>query len=132
MRMKILLPERVLLDQDVDKIVANSIAGSFCLEPRHIDYVAPVVPGILAYEVKGREFFVGTGHGVIVKAGDEVLISLHDAVTGADLGEIRDAVEERLRRRQEWDERVLQVASQLEARLVQRYAELQERGTEVK
>jgi F-type H+-transporting ATPase subunit epsilon len=49
MTLKILLPERVVLDETVDKVVAESPQGSFGLLPRHVDFVAPIVPGLLSY-----------------------------------------------------------------------------------
>jgi F-type H+-transporting ATPase subunit epsilon len=48
-RLRIFLPEKVLLDRPVRKVVAEGESGSFALLPRHVDYVEPLVPGILAF-----------------------------------------------------------------------------------
>lgn len=126
MRLKIVVPEKVILEEDVVKVVADSMHGSFCVEERHVDYVAPLAAGILSFvdSKGGEERFVGTAEGLLVKVGDEVLVSLHDAVHGVSLGEIRETVRERLRQREERIDRVAAVAEELEARLVRRFAEL--------
>jgi F-type H+-transporting ATPase subunit epsilon len=48
-RLRVFLPEKVLLDRPVRKVVAEGESGSFALLPRHVDYVEPLVPGILAF-----------------------------------------------------------------------------------
>ena len=48
-RLRIFLPEKILLDRPVRKVVAEGESGSFALLPRHVDYVEPLVPGILAF-----------------------------------------------------------------------------------
>ena len=48
--------------------------SAFC--PGHIDMVAALAPGILSYTVHdGREEFLGTDEGILVKNGPEVLVS---------------------------------------------------------
>lgn len=48
MNLKILLPANLLLDAPVHKVVAVASNGSFCLLPKHADFVTSLVPGILA------------------------------------------------------------------------------------
>ena len=56
MTLKVLLPERVLLEQEVAKVTAEAENGSFCLLPGHIDFTAALVPGILSFEdLDGQE-----------------------------------------------------------------------------
>ena len=44
MRLRILLPANVLLDEAASKIVAEAPNGSFCLLPKHRDFVTSLVP----------------------------------------------------------------------------------------
>ena len=90
MTLKILLPERVVLDEPVDKVVAESPQGSFGLLPRHVDVVAPIAPGLLSYTRDEEESFVAVDEGVLVKCGAEVLVSVRDAVIGPDLNSLED------------------------------------------
>ena len=95
MRLKLLLPFRVFVDQaDVDSIVAETREGSFGLLPRRLDCVAALVPGILTYKTEaGGEVFVAVDEGVLVKIGDEVRVSVRRASLGTDLAQLRDAVQ---------------------------------------
>ena len=95
MRLKLLLPFRVFVDQaDVDSIVAETREGSFGLLPRRLDCVAALVPGILTYKSEaGGEVFVAVDEGVLVKIGDEVRVSVRRASFGTDLAQLRDAVQ---------------------------------------
>ena len=95
MKLKVLLPNEVFLDAGVTKITAEAQNGHFCLLPRHIDFVAALVPGLLAYEdAQGQEHFLAIDAGTLVKCGPEVLVSTRSAARGGDLGELRNVVEE--------------------------------------
>ncbi|MBV7331646.1 F0F1 ATP synthase subunit epsilon [Chloroflexi bacterium TSY] len=92
-RLRILLPQRVLLDRNVSKVIAEAANGSFCLLPRHIDFVAPLVSGVLFFETpKGEETFLAIDAGILVKKGADVFVSTPDAVVGPDLGSLRQTV----------------------------------------
>ena len=86
MRLKILLPTKVLVDEEVHKVTAEAPNGAFCLLPKHVDFVAALSPGLLSYE-KGeeKEVFVAVDEGVIVKAGWDVRISTRNAVMGMEI-----------------------------------------------
>ena len=49
MRLTVLLPTEVLVDEDVAKVVAEAENGFFGLLPRHVDIVAALVPGVLSF-----------------------------------------------------------------------------------
>jgi ATP synthase protein I len=76
MRLKVLLPTEVLLNEAVTKVIAEAENGSFCLLPRHIDFVAALVPGLLSFTIdEGHEEFLAIDEGILVKCGAEVLVS---------------------------------------------------------
>ena len=59
MKLKILIPTKVLIDREVTKVIAEAENGHFCLLPHHIDFVAALVPGILSFtRATGEEIFV--------------------------------------------------------------------------
>jgi F-type H+-transporting ATPase subunit epsilon len=79
---------------DVLRVVADTTDGSYGLLPHRLDCVAALVPGILTYETKdGGTVYVGIDQGVLVKAGDQVTVSVRRAIGGTDLGKLKDAVE---------------------------------------
>ncbi len=124
MKLKVLVPEQVLVDESADKVVAEAANGSFCLLPRHVDFVAALVPGILTYTSGRAERFVATDEGILVKCGEEVLVSVRRAVAGADLGALERTVEEQFRTLDERERQSRQASARLEADLVRRFLEL--------
>ena len=94
MRLRVLLPANVLLYETVIKIVAEAIDGSFCLLPKHRDFVTSLVPGILSFlDESGAESFVAVSEGVLTKSGDEVLISTRRASRSELLDELQQVVQ---------------------------------------
>lgn len=128
MRLRILLPQDVLVDDwNVTKVSAEARHGAFTILPRHIDFVAVLVPGILLFEGDDGESVVGVDEGVLVKQGDEVRVSVRDAVRGPDLARIREMVTERFHERDEHERRARTALSRLEASFYRRVLE-QERS----
>lgn len=127
MRLKIFLPTEVLVDENATKVVAEAENGSFGILPRHIDFVAALVPGVLEYlDADGRERFVGTDHGILVKQGENVLVSTRNAVAGDDLATLRDVVEERFLELDDRERSARSALARLEAGVVRRFIEFQE------
>jgi F-type H+-transporting ATPase subunit epsilon len=128
MDLKILLPFRVFAQKaDVSRIVAETCEGSFGLLPRRLDCVAALVPGILTYETDAEgEVFVAVDEGVLVKAGSEVLVSVRRAQSGADLGQLRAAVEREFLVLDEQEKSVRLAVAKMESNLVRRMARLRD------
>jgi F-type H+-transporting ATPase subunit epsilon len=91
MRLKVVLPNEVLIDTDVTKVVAEAENGMFCLLPRHVDFVAALVPGLLTCVLQDgqQELFFAVDEGTLVKCGPEVRVSTRRAVQGLDLGQMK-------------------------------------------
>jgi F-type H+-transporting ATPase subunit epsilon len=126
-RLKVLLPTKVLIDEPVAKVIAEAENGSFCLEERHIDFVAALVPGLLSFRTpQNEEVFVAVDEGTLVKCGPEVLVSTRDAVRGPDLAELRDTVVRRFRELDEMERTARAALGRLEASVVRRFLQLGE------
>jgi F-type H+-transporting ATPase subunit epsilon len=128
MMVKVILPSGVLLEQEAVKVVAEAQNGSFCLLPHHVDFVAALVPGILALMPReGEETFLAVDEGILVKRGPEVLVSTWNAVRGR-LGELRQAVREQFRELGEEEQKARRALDRLEASLVRQILEWEGRG----
>lgn len=111
MRLKLLAPTRVVVDEEVHKIVAEGEHGSFCLLPRHVDLLASLVPGLLAFvDHTGSERFAAVDEGLLVKCGESVVVATRQAVRGDDLEALRRRVRDEFAQLDE-RERAAQVAS---------------------
>lgn len=125
MKLKLLIPTRVVVDQEVVKVVAEGEHGSFCLLPGHVDFLAVLVPGLLAFEDRdGREVFAAVDEGVLVKRGDEVLVSTRQATRGADLDELRGTVREEFAALDDRERAAQAATAKLEASFFRGYLEL--------
>ena len=98
MRLQLMVPHEVALDQQVAKVAAEGRHGAFAVLPRHVDYVAILEPGILTYEADGVEHYVAVDGGTLVKVGDDVRVSTRSAVPGDRLEELERTIRESFRR----------------------------------
>ncbi len=129
MNLKVLLPTEVLVEEDVAKVTAEAHNGLFCLLPRHVDFVAAIVPGILSFEtVGGRETFLAVDEGILVKCGQEVVVSTRNAVQGPDLGQLRRTVEERFEVLGDREKTARAAMVKIEAGFIRRFLEIQKHG----
>jgi F-type H+-transporting ATPase subunit epsilon len=127
MRLKIVLPTEILLDTEVAKVIAEAENGAFCLLPRHVDFVAALVPGLLIYtSLSGREEYLAADAGVLVKCGEEVLVSTRHAVRGGDLGQLKQIIDAEFLRIDEREAMTRAILSKLEADTVRRFVKLGE------
>jgi F-type H+-transporting ATPase subunit epsilon len=127
MNLKILLPFKIFAQEaGVSRIVAETPSGSFGLMVHRLDCAAALAPGILTYETAaGDEVFVAIDEGVLVKTGAEVLVSVRRAMAGADLGQLRQAVEKEFLALDEHEQVVRSVMAKLEAGFLRRFAAFQ-------
>ncbi|MEA3361792.1 MAG: F0F1 ATP synthase subunit epsilon [Thermodesulfobacteriota bacterium] len=126
LRLQVLLPTEVLVDEKVNKVIAEAENGSFCLLPRHIDFVAALVPGVLCYQVDGgEEAYAAVDEGILVKCGDDVLISTLNGVRGGDLNQLQLLVEERFMELDDYERKARRALARLEVGTLRKFRELQ-------
>ena len=124
MKLKVLLPTEVLLDEHITKITAEAEDGSFCLLPRHIDFLTALVPGLLSFETPGgKERFLAIDEGILIKCGSEVLISTGHAVEGKNLGALEQTITDQFLVLDEHEKKARAAATKLEADLIRRLME---------
>ncbi len=124
MRVRVLLPDRVLLDRGADALVAEGRDGHRGLRPRHQDCVLPLVPGVLSLRGGDEgEAHVAVAGGVLVKRGETVTVSARDGVAGTELEQLQRVVRERLAARDEDERRADSALARLEASFVRRFFE---------
>ena len=131
MNLKISLPTEILIDEPVTRVVAEAQNGSFCLLPRHIDFIAALAPGLMSYETEhGEERFVALAEGILVKCGQDVMISTRHAVPGGDLGELHRLVDTQFQTIDERERMAQSALARIESDFVRRFIELgkQSRG----
>jgi F-type H+-transporting ATPase subunit epsilon len=123
--LKVLLPFQIFAEKtDVSRIVAETRDGSFGLLPHRLDCAAALVPGILMYENEtDGEVFVAVDEGILIKTGLNVIISVRNAITGTDLGQLREAVDREFLNLNEREQNVRSVMAKMESGFIRRLAE---------
>jgi len=126
---KILLPIEVFYNKEIAKVVAEAGNGSFCLLPQHIDFVAALTPGLLRMVgIDNQEEFYAVDEGILIKKGNEVMVSTRNALKIPDLGQLKQVVEEQFKTLDDKEKAARTAAARLEADLVRRFMELRKYG----
>ena len=129
MQLRIALPTRILVEEEVRKVTADGSHGTFTVLPRHVDFHPVLVPGLLAFEdAQGRERFVAVDGGLLVKYGAEVLVPTRRGVVDDDLDRLRTTVEREFRAEDERERETRRAVARLEADFIRRFMDLEKRG----
>jgi F-type H+-transporting ATPase subunit epsilon len=128
MHLQILLPFAVFADKHgVKSMVVDTREGLFGLLPQRLDCVAALEPGILAYTTAEEgEVFIAVDEGILVKAGQEVRVSVRNAQGGADLGKLYAAVKEEFLNLDERERELRAALAKLESGFIRRLSGLQQ------
>ena len=116
MNLKILLPFKIFIEtKNVSSITIETSEGSNGMLPQRLDCVAALVPGIFTYEIESESpKYIAVDEGVMIKAGNEVLVSVRNAIGGADLGRLSDMVKKDFNKQNEEKIQVRSVTAKLE------------------
>jgi F-type H+-transporting ATPase subunit epsilon len=127
MTLKVLLPFQIFAEKTgVLRIVAETRDGSFGLLAHRLDCVAALAPGILTYETEADgEVFVAVDEGVLVKTGQDVLVSVRQAIGGTDLAKLHDTVKQEFLTLDQHEQSVRLVTAKLETGFLRRFATFQ-------
>ncbi len=125
MNLKVVTPTRVIVDARVRQVTAQGLDGSRTYLPRHIDFVTAVAPSVMSWlPAEGEEQFAAIDEGILVKVGDELLLSTAYAMHGPELGRLRQTVNEQFVERGEREKSARTALAKLEASIVRRFMEL--------
>lgn len=125
MNLRVLLPFQIFAENaNVIRIVAETQSGSFGLLPNRLDCAAALAPGILVIETEDDdESYVAIDEGVLVKTGRDVLVSVRNAIAGAELGKLREAVDREFLTLDEHEQSVRAVLARMESGFIRRLAD---------
>jgi F-type H+-transporting ATPase subunit epsilon len=124
MNLKILLPFKIFAEKTgVLRIVTGTREGSFGLLPHRLDCAAVLAPGILVFETEAEgEVCMAVDEGVLVKTGDDVLVSVRNAIGGMELNKLHEAVEQEFLNLDEQEKSVRSVLAKVENGFIRRFA----------
>ena len=125
MHLKVLLPFEIFAEKDaVLRVIAETRVGSLGLLPRRLDCTAALAPGILTYETAAEgTVYVAVDAGVLVKTDSQVVVSVRNAIGGANLGKLREAIEGEFLNLDEREKGVRSALAKLESGFARRFLE---------
>jgi F-type H+-transporting ATPase subunit epsilon len=128
MSLKILLPFKVFLEVgNVSRIVAETGDGHYGFLPQRLDCVAALVAGIFTYETAtGGTKYIAVDEGVMVKTGTQVMVSVRNAIGGADLGKLHESVQKEFKQLDENEKNVRAVMAKMESSFMIRLKKFQQ------
>lgn len=86
MRLRIVTPLSIVVDQDAESLRAQDASGSFGIWPGHAPFLTALSVSILSWTSAGVERFCALRGGVLtVTGGNTVAIATREAVAGDDL-----------------------------------------------
>lgn len=86
MKFKIVTPERILLDTEVDSVTLPTTMGQISILPHHIPLVANLDYGEIKYKIDNRENFFAVSAGIVqVKGGDQIVVLADSAEFGHEI-----------------------------------------------
>ena len=126
-QLKILVPSGVFASiAKVERIVVMTQTGSFGLLPHRLDCAAVLPPGLFAYSTSATdEVHLAVDAGVMVKTGPDVLVCVRRVIAGADLGRLRQAVEQELVKQSDQERTNRKTLARLEGGLIRQFVKLQ-------
>lgn len=112
-------PVGPVLERAVQRLSARGSHGRFTILPRHADWAAVLIPGLLVLD----DEVLACDEGVLVKQGSEVRVAVRDVVRGVPVGKLREAVEEKYLGLDDRERAARAALALLEAGLLRRSAE---------
>lgn len=86
MKLRIVTPLAVIVDEDIDSLCAEDASGSFGILAGHATFLTALTISIVSWRYAGREHFCAVrGGALIVANGNSVAITTREAVTGTNL-----------------------------------------------
>jgi F-type H+-transporting ATPase subunit epsilon len=83
LRLRIVTPERQLLDEEVDEVTAPGTVGEFGVLPNHVTFLSSLQPGRLLYKRRGQTHTLVVGGG-FAEVSDNVMTVLADSAEFAN------------------------------------------------
>lgn len=89
LNLKIITPERILVNEEVDSVFSKAVDGEFGIMPGHIPFMTPLSICVTKYNKEGKEEYVSTIGGVFQVSGNSITILTENAELGEEIDVVR-------------------------------------------
>ncbi len=85
MHLKIVTPEKVIYDDQIDELIAPTITGEIAILPHHIDLITQLKEGEMTIKIKGREQHLAVTGGFLQIQNDLITVLADYAVRSEEI-----------------------------------------------
>lgn len=124
--LEVVTPAEIVIDTQASKVSAEAVNGAFTLLPRHVDFVASLVPGLLTYVAGHEEHLLAIDAGLLVKRGPSVRLATGAAVAGEGVLDLQRSLRASFDEMIETEQKTRSVLLHLETDAVRRLIELED------
>jgi F-type H+-transporting ATPase subunit epsilon len=89
LNLKIVTPERVVLEREVQQVTAKAIDGEFSVLPNHEPLVSALAIDVLRYQADGNEYFASIIGGILEVSNNTVTVLSDTAELDAEIDATR-------------------------------------------
>jgi F-type H+-transporting ATPase subunit epsilon len=131
MNLKILQPDKLLVDEQVSKVTVEDVKGALTLLPQHIDFTTKLVPSILSYVTAPVEnkpaqtMHAAIDESILVKKEAQVFIATREGICCSELEQLRQAMRQRFQQRDRRELKARTVLTRLESSIMKQFIELE-------
>jgi F-type H+-transporting ATPase subunit epsilon len=122
-RLELVTPERLLLSEDVDEVIAPGYEGEFGVLPEHTQYLVILQIGVLRYRKGGEQHKVALGGGFAEVTPERVVVMAETAERAEEIDmerarRAKDRAEAELKTLSMEDDSYLKASSALQRAMV--------------
>ncbi len=89
MLLKIVTPERVVVETEVESFVGKTVDGMIGIQSRHIPLVTPLAIGIMSYTQNGKKYPLAVMGGMLSTDGKQVTVLSDAAELSREIDTVR-------------------------------------------
>ncbi|MEE6208084.1 MAG: hypothetical protein VZR95_08540 [Alphaproteobacteria bacterium] len=125
MKLIVCTPLGAVLQTNITKVIMETLDGYHTLLPKHIDFASVMGPNIVSYtEESGAEKYIACHHGVVVKKGGEVTITVQNAVLSDTLDDLKNVISFEFKQNEEQRKELNTAMARLELGLIRGFGRL--------
>jgi len=83
--LEVVTPEKVLVSQEVDMVIAPGTEGEFGILPEHISFLSGIIPGGLRFDVGNKQDYMAVTNGFAEVSNNRVSILIDSAEKAHDI-----------------------------------------------
>lgn len=125
MKLTVFTPLGTVLKSKINKVTVETLNGYYTLLPKHVDFAAAMNANIVSYTTEhNTEKYVACHRGIVVKKGDEVTITVQNAVTGDTLDDLSEVIRKEFKHSDEQRKELNSAMARLELGIVRGFGQL--------